>query len=356
MRIVNEGFKRFKINELLKITFIMTFIILFIMISLPIMFLNSNKSDNNMSSSGFKLNDSTVIKNSGLSVMNNEKVRIYRRDKNTVEDLDLEEYIKGVVASEMPANFDEEALKAQAVAARTYYMNKRINKCKDAESKGAEICDSTHCQVYMDKEERMSKWSKKDSESNWSKINEAVESTKGEVLTYDGAILEYPQFFAVSSGRTEDALDVLSMNIPYLKSTDSKGEEVAPKYETTFSMSLDEFINKIKSSYNDIKLSKNSLKNSIEIQSYTQGGSVKEIKIGNKIISGIELRKILNLNSTNFKISFKNNDIIFLCKGYGHGVGMSQWGANAMAKSGDKYSDILKHYYSGVDIEKIQYK
>lgn len=256
----------------------------------------------------------------------------------------------------MPANFDEEALKAQAVAARTYYMNKRINKCKDAESKGAEICDSTHCQVYMDKEERMSKWSKKDSESNWSKINEAVESTKGEVLTYDGAILEYPQFFAVSSGRTEDALDVLSMNIPYLKSTDSKGEEVAPKYETTFSMSLDEFINKIKSSYNDIKLSKNSLKNSIEIQSYTQGGSVKEIKIGNKIISGIELRKILNLNSTNFKISFKNNDIIFLCKGYGHGVGMSQWGANAMAKSGDKYSDILKHYYSGVDIEKIQYK
>lgn len=356
MRIVNEGFKRFKINELLKITFIMTFIILFIMISLPIMFLNSNKSDNNMSSSGFKLNDSTVIKNSGLSVMNNEKVRIYRRDKNTVEDLDLEEYIKGVVASEMPANFDEEALKAQAVAARTYYMNKRINKCKDAESKGAEICDSTHCQVYMDKEERMSKWSKKDSESNWSKINEAVESTKGEVLTYDGAILEYPQFFAVSSGRTEDALDVLSMNIPYLKSTDSKGEEVAPKYETTFSMSLDEFINKIKSSYNDIKLSKNSLKNSIEIQSYTKGGSVKEIKIGNKIISGIELRKILNLNSTNFKISFKNNDIIFLCKGYGHGVGMSQWGANAMAKSGDKYSDILKHYYSGVDIEKIQYK
>ena len=356
MRIVNEGFKRFKINELLKITFIMTFIILFIMISLPIMFLNSNKSDNNMSSSGFKLNDSTVIKNSGLSVMNNEKVRIYRRDKNTVEDLDLEEYIKGVVASEMPANFDEEALKAQAVAARTYYMNKRINKCKDAESKGAEICDSTHCQVYMDKEERMSKWSKKDSESNWSKINEAVESTKGEVLTYDGAILEYPQFFAVSSGRTEDALDVLSMNIPYLKSTDSKGEEVAPKYETTFSMSLDEFINKIKSIYNDIKLSKNSLKNSIEIQSYTQGGSVKEIKIGNKIISGIELRKILNLNSTNFKISFKNNDIIFLCKGYGHGVGMSQWGANAMAKSGDKYSDILKHYYSGVDIEKIQYK
>lgn len=356
MRIVNEGFKRFKINELLKITFIMTFIILFIMISLPIMFLNSNKSDNNMSSSGFKLNDSTVIKNSGLSVMNNEKVSIYRRDKNTVEDLDLEEYIKGVVASEMPANFDEEALKAQAVAARTYYMNKRINKCKDAESKGAEICDSTHCQVYMDKEERMSKWSKKDSESNWSKINEAVESTKGEVLTYDGAILEYPQFFAVSSGRTEDALDVLSMNIPYLKSTDSKGEEVAPKYETTFSMSLDEFINKIKSIYNDIKLSKNSLKNSIEIQSYTQGGSVKEIKIGNKIISGIELRKILNLNSTNFKISFKNNDIIFLCKGYGHGVGMSQWGANAMAKSGDKYSDILKHYYSGVDIEKIQYK
>ena len=356
MRIVNEKGKKLRINGSLKSVVIMTFIILIIMIALPIIFLKESRNTSNMSSSGFKLNDENIVKSSGLFFPEGGKVKLYRREKNTVEELDLEEYIKGVVASEMPANFDEEALKAQAVAARTYYMNKRINPCKDAESKGAEICDSTNCQVYMDKEERISKWSKKDSESNWNKIDEAVESTKGQVLTYDGTVLEYPQFFAVSSGKTEDAVDVFSMSVPYLKSTDSKGEEIAPKYQTTFSMPLDDFINKVKSKYKDANVSKSNLKNSIEIESYTEGGSVKEIKVGDKVISGIDFRKILNLNSANFTISFKNNDIVFLCKGYGHGVGMSQWGANAMAKSGSKYEDILKHYYSGVDIEEIKYK
>ena len=165
----------------------------------------------------------------------------------------------------MPANFEEEALKAQAVAARTYYINKRLNKCKDAERKGAEICDSTNCQVYMDKDEQLSKWSKKDGEKNWKKIEDAVEATKGEVLTYDGAVLEYPQFFAVSSGKTEDAIDVLSMDVPYLKSIESTGEEVAPKYETTFKISIDNFIKKISSKYQDIELPRNSIKKYINI-------------------------------------------------------------------------------------------
>ena len=355
MKVIKEKRNTLKINRNVKSVIIMTFLIIFIMILLPIIFLDDNSSRSSELSE-FNLKDTNIVKNLGLSFPSNGKVKVYRREKNVVEELDLEEYIKGVVVSEMPANFHEEALKAQAVAARTYYMNKRINPCKDAESKGAEICDSTNCQVYMDKEEIMSKWIKDDRESNWDKIDKAVEATRGEVLTYEGVVLEYPQFFAISSGKTEDAVDVFSMNIPYLKSIDSEGEEIAPKFESTLSISLDEFVDKMKVKYNDIVLSKDTIVNSIKIQSYTQGGSVKEIKIGNKNISGTEFRKILNLNSTNFTISFKDNNIIFLCKGYGHGVGMSQWGANAMAKNGSKYNDILKHYYNGVDIETIKYE
>ncbi|WP_294156346.1 stage II sporulation protein D [uncultured Clostridium sp.] len=353
MNIIKEKCRKLKINENLKIIIIMSFVVLGIMILLPVIFL-SNSSNNNLSV--FNLNNSNIIKNSGLSFPYDGKVRLYRREKGSVEEIDLEEYIKGVVASEMPANFDEEALKAQAVAARTYYINKRVNPCKDAKSNGAEICDSTDCQVYMDKQERVSKWSKKDSETNWNKINEAVESTKGEVLTYDGVILEYPQYFAVSSGKTEDAVDVFSINVPYLKSTESSGEEIAPKYETTSTISVDDFINKIKAKYNDAEISRRNIRNCIEVESYTQGGSVKEIRVGNKNLRGVELRKILNLNSTNFSVSYKGNDIIFSCRGYGHGVGMSQWGANAMAKNGAGYDEILKHYYNGVDIEKIIYQ
>lgn len=351
MNIIKEKGKKLKINENLKTIIIMSLIVIGVMILLPVIFLN-NTSDNMW---GFNLNNNTVTRNSELYFPYDGKVKLYRREKGIVEEVDIEEYIKGVVASEMPANFHEEALKAQAVAARTYYMNKRMNPCKDAKSMGAEICDSTDCQVYMDKQERVSKWSKKDSEANWNKINEAVESTKGEVLTYDGAVLEYPQYFAVSSGKTEDAVDVFSINVPYLKSTESSGEEIAPKYETTSTITVDDFISKIKSKYSDAEISKSNIKNCIEIESYTQGGSIKEIRVGNKNISGVELRKMLNLNSTNFSISYKGNNMVFLCKGYGHGVGMSQWGANAMAKNGAGYDEILKHYYAGVAIERINY-
>lgn len=108
-------------------------------------------------------------------------------------------------------------MKAQAVAARTFYMSKRNNPNKEEKEKGAEICDTTHCQVYMSKDERISKWSKSEAGSNWEKIQKAVLDTKGQVLTYDGSVLEYPQFFATSSGKTEDAKDVFSMDVPYLK-------------------------------------------------------------------------------------------------------------------------------------------
>ena len=351
MKIINIKTTNIKFNSNIKIIAIMTLIIFTILIILPLIFLRVGKESINV----FNLNNENIVKSSEITFPINGKVKLYHKEEDNVEELDLEEYIMGVVASEVPANFNEEALKAQAVAARTFYMNKRNNPCKDAKNKGAEICDTTNCQVYMSKEERMSKWSNSEAESNWNKIQKAVLDTKGQVLTYENSVLEYPQFFAISSGKTEDAKDVFSIDVPYLKSEESKGEEIAPKYKTTVEIPINEFINKINEKYANANLKKSNLSSLIKIESYTKAGSVKEIKIGNEIIKGTEFRTLFNLNSTNFKFDFEKDIVKINCTGYGHGVGMSQWGANVMAKNGSKYDEILKHYYSGVEIQEIKY-
>ena len=335
----------------IKIIAIMTLIIFTILIILPLIFLRVGKESINV----FNLNNENIVKSSEIIFPTDGKVKLYHKEEDNVEELDLEEYIIGVVASEVPANFNEEALKAQAIAARTFYMNRRNNPCKDGKNKGAEICDTTHCQVYMNKEERMSKWSSSQAEINWNKIQKAVLDTKGQVLTYDDSVLEYPQFFATSSGKTEDAKDVFSMDVPYLKSEESKGEEIAPKYKTTIQIPINEFVNKINTKYSTANLKKEDLQSLIKFESYNESGSVKEISIGNKGIKGTEFRQLFNLNSTNFKLNFEKDIVKISCIGYGHGVGMSQWGANAMAKNGATYDQILKHYYNGVEIQEIKY-
>lgn len=341
-----------KLDNNFKMITNMTLIILSILIIAPLLLLgSSNKTFN-----PFHINDENVIKKSfEISFPKDGKVKLYRKEEGKVHEIDLEEYITGVVASEMPSSFDKEALKAQAVAARTFYMNKRNNPDKDSKAHGAEICDTTDCQVYMSKEERFESWNKKQAEDYWNKIKEAVEETKGQVLTYEGQVLEYPQFFAVSSGRTEDAKDVFSSSVPYLKSEESKGEEIAPKFKTSVDIPINEFINKINNRYPNINITKNNLQSIVKIKTYTEGGSVKEIEIGQESMKGTQFRQLFNLNSTNFTLSYGENVVTVSCIGYGHGVGMSQWGANVMAKNGSKYDEILKHYYSGVNIEKINY-
>lgn len=351
MKIINMKATNIKINSNIKIIAIMTLIIFTILIILPLIVLRVGKDSINV----FNLNNENIIKGSEIIFPINGKVKLYHKEEDNVEELDLEEYIMGVVASEVPANFNEEALKAQAIAARTFYMNKRNNPCKDAKNKGAEICDTTNCQVYMNKAERMSKWSGSQAKISWNKIEKAVLDTKGQVLTYNDSVLEYPQFFATSSGKTEDAKDVFSIDVPYLKSEESKGEEIAPKYKTTIEIPINEFVNKINAKYTTANIKISDLESLIKIQSYTESGSVKEIKIGNETIKGIEFRELFNLNSTNLKLDIEKNIVKINCTGYGHGVGMSQWGANVMAKNGSKYDEILKHYYSGVEIQEIKY-
>lgn len=346
MKIVN------RIEKNIRLLIIMTLIIFAVLIILPLIILKGD----GFSISKFNLDNKNIVKNSQITFPVNGKVKLYHKKNNTVEELDLEDYIMGVVSSEVPANFEEEALKAQAVAARTFYMNKRNQPCNYAKEKGAEICDTTHCQVYMSKEERMKSWSSSEAKSDWEKIEKAVEETKGQVLTYNGQVLEYPQFFAISSGRTEDAKDVFSVDVPYLKSEESKGEEIAPKYKTSVQIAINDFVNKINNKYQKANISKSNLSSYIKIKSYTEAGSVKEVQIGNEVIKGTEFRELLGLNSTNFTLDFGSNAVTVNCKGYGHDVGMSQWGANVMAKNGAKYDEILKHYYVGVEISQIKYE
>lgn len=284
-----------------------------------------------------------------------EMIKIYNTKTKKVEEMKFEEYIKGVVAAEMPAEFNIEALKAQAVAARTYAIY-RINKFKGGhpDHPKTSLCTGIHCQAWLSLDDLRSAHSKNWMYEYWPKIEKAVDGTKGEIVTYNSKPIE-PLFHSTSGGMTEDSEDVFSSAAPYLRGVVSPYEQGAPKLQGKKQLSINEFINKIKSKFPSIDISKSNLASKIELLERSEGGRIKKIRIDNEIVSGRDIRSLFNLNSTNFKISVftKDNIIRFDTIGYGHGVGMSQWGANGMAKEGAMYTDILKHFYQGVKIEKI---
>jgi len=264
-------------------------------------------------------------------------VRI-KRNENIVE-VPLEEYIIGVVSAEMPASFEVEALKAQAVAARSYVLTK-MEQNKDLEY---DVVDTVSHQVYLNEEELKNKWQNKyDEYSN--KIKEAVLDTKGEILTYDGEVIE-AFFFSTSSGYTENCEEVFMEALPYLRSVDSHYDQISPAYNSNVTMSLSDFYTNLGLSYNE--------ELNIEVISTTSTGRIRKIKINGTVFTGNQMTAKLKLKSTFFNIEKNGNNITINTKGYGHGVGMSQYGANGMAQVGYTYDSILKHYYSGVEIIKI---
>lgn len=318
---------------------------MFVIRSSPVSALEENSVDNTDV-------NTKVEENNFVTLTGNDVIKVHLTNEDKIIEVPLEEYVKSVVSGEMPASFELEALKAQAIAARTYVSAKRTRPCNEA--KGGDVCDTTHCQVYITKESRLEKWGDQGSEY-WAKVSEAVDATKGMVLTYDNELVQYPQFFSTSSGMTENAVDVFSNAVPYLVSTESKGEEIAPKFTSEFKFNVTDFVNKINSKYEDAKLSEDNLQSNIEILSRSDAGGVKEIRFGGVKVKGADFRLAFGLSSTNFQFSISGSDIIFNCKGYGHGVGMSQWGANVMAKDGKKYDEILKHYYTGIELKEIKF-
>ena len=283
-------------------------------------------------------------------------IKVYDTRTQEAVKIPLEDYVKGVVASEMPAEFHEEALKAQAVASRTYAIYK-MNKFKEGhpDHPQAPLCTGVHCQAFLSLGALESIHSKKWVDKYWPKIEKAVESTKGEVIYYNGEIIE-PLYHSTSGGMTEDSKDVFANDLPYLKGVESPNEEDAPKFKSVATFSVDEFIEKIKSIYPNANITKENLPDKIKLVERTESGRIKKVMIDGQVVEGREIRELFNLNSTNFKIIYnpKVEMVDIETTGYGHGVGMSQWGANGMAKHGSDYREILKHYYTGVEIE--QYK
>lgn len=286
------------------------------------------------------------------------KLKVYIKDKGKVEEMLLEEYIKGVVAAEMPVDFEPEALKAQAVAARTYAYGrmKKIYTPSDDIHAGAHICtDSGHCQAWIKKEDALNKWESSKASDNWKKIEKAVLDTEGQILLYENSVVN-PVFHSNSGGMTENSEDVWEGTVvPYLKSVVSEGEEASAGYEVETEFTKEDIVQKLKAQYPDIKVGKEDLFDEMEVLERTDAGRVKSIKIGDKTLKGTEFRSLLGLRSTNFIIEdVDDSKLKITTKGYGHGVGMSQWGANHRAKQGDDYEEILKYYYQGVYIDSIE--
>lgn len=280
-----------------------------------------------------------------------EYINVYRHAYGVTEVIPFEDYIKGVVAGEMPSTFELEALKAQAVAARTYSLSKIIRSGDGGNPPAhpdAPLCDDTHCQVYRSINDltalKGAEWMKK----NWKKICDAVDSTKGELMYYNGELAEQALFHSSSGGCTENSEDVFASAVPYLRSVDSPYEEEATHKDETKYFSTKDFIYLLNLKFPGKNLQ--SSINDISIISRTTGGRVEKIKINNATYSGRELRDALGLSSANFNISFDNNTITITSNGYGHGVGMSQYGANGMAKNGSNYKQILEHYYTGIKV------
>ena len=261
------------------------------------------------------------------------EITVYRSNGSVI-NLNMTDYLIGVVSSEMPASFNLEALKAQSVLARTYAL-----KAKQTEKK---LTDTVSTQSYIDIDQMKNKWGNSFN-TYYNKIKNAVENTNGEYLSYNGNYIE-ALYHSTNNGKTESSLDVFGNYYPYLISVSSEYDKNASSYLRTINMPLDTISNKLGLSLNNDSV--------INILSYTDGGNIKEININGNNFSGKKVRELLGLRSTDFDISISDNNANITTRGYGHGVGMSQYGANGMANAGYSYKDILSHYYPGTTLTK----
>ena len=275
------------------------------------------------------------------------EVRLLHFDTGVVETLSMEQYLYGVVSAEMPASYEVEALKAQAIVARTYTAYKML---KGSKHENADICDkATCCQAWISKDDRLAKWNEVDRETNWSKIANAVDSTAGKIIIYNGEPIN-AFFHSNSGGSTETVSNVWGgSDYPYLQSVETSGEDGYTQYASTLTLTKEEVLQKIQESYPEAIIDFNT-QNAIQILEYTDSGRVRTIKFGSIQISGVEARTIFGLKSAKFSVEISDN-ITFNVTGYGHGVGMSQTGADAMAKVGSTYEQIINHYYTDIKIE-----
>ena len=259
-----------------------------------------------------------------------------------VVEMELNEYLTGVVLAEMPVSFEPEAQKAQAVVARTYTM--RAYR-RGGKHDGAAVCtDSTCCQAYISPAEYLESGG---TQSGVDRIRGAVEATDGQVLTYGGELIE-ATYFSCSGGVTEDAAAVWGADYPYLQSVESPGEEGAAHYSDTVRFTAAQFEAALGRGLGGSPTSW------FGVTTYTTGGGVASMEIGGQVYKGTKLRSLLGLRSTAFTVAADSKGVTITTKGFGHRVGMSQYGADAMAVLGSSYEEILAHYYRGTTLERLE--
>jgi len=285
------------------------------------------------------------------------QVSVYLSKLGQIETLPLEDYVIGVVAAEMPAEFESSALTAQAIAARTFIVQRLLAKDKSGVPiEGADVTDTVAHQAYISKEVLEKGWKNNGKSIELAKLQRAVQDSRNIVMTYKGKPIT-ASFFSTSNGYTENSEDYWKTSIPYLRSVSSPWDkEIAPGYKETLTISKKQFLSDLGLSNIAIPTMKNassSFNSLIHILSTTEGHRIKELNIGGVIFSGREVREKLGLRSSQFSWADSGNDIVFTTYGYGHGVGMSQWGANGMAKEGYTATQILKHYYTGIDFQQV---
>lgn len=268
-------------------------------------------------------------------------IKVLLTGTNTIVNLSAEDYLYGVLAGEMPALYEAEALKAQAVCAYTFALwRKKENTDKDYDITN----DYTTDQCYITPEEANEKWGSK-AEEYEKKLRDAVKAVKNEAITYNGDII-LAVYHSVSGGKTENAKNVWGSEYPYLQAVSSVGDKLATNYISTCSFSKAQIESAL-----GVTLPAE-LKGSFTNFSRTDSGTVDTLKIGGVQFKGSEVRKALELKSANFEVSLKDQIFTFTVYGYGHGVGMSQNGANYMAQQGSDYKEILNHYYTGCKVVK----
>lgn len=333
---------------------------LFAFFILPALFTTRKKVDTSYTSVSQEENNSAQgMQTEKLNETNYEyskygTIRLLHTETNEIEELPIDTYLYNVVASEMPADFEIEALKAQAVVARTYtiYQIEHSN----GKHAGADICDDSNCcQAWISKEERMERWEENVRESNWDKIVSAVNATQGKIITYNGEPID-AFFHSNSGGKTEMPVNVWGgSDFPYLQSVETAGEDEYTQYSSSITLTKDELVGKLRENHPELKIDF-SLPEQIIILEYTDGGRVKTIKFGNIQISGVEVRTTFGLKSANFTVHIDGDNVVFEVVGYGHGVGLSQTGSDSLARNGANYEEIIKHFYTGIEIVDVNSK
>ncbi len=278
-------------------------------------------------------------------------VTVYDCDQGKTIVQPLETYALHVAAGEMPASFPAEALKAQAVAARTYTAYHMLHGgCRSHDD--ADVCTSSACcQAYCTDQEMRDKWGR-DYEENLAKFTDAATDTAGEVLLYDGEPIE-ALYHSASGGRTENAEDVYSAAVPYLRSVMSTAESGTARLTGEKRWTKAAFCALINEKWPDARLAKGKLASQLEIVDAAESGRVQSLRLGGVTVTGRQARGALGLDSALFTFAFTDAEVIFSTKGFGHGVGMSQTGANAMALGGKTYREILLYYYTDVTLGSI---